>query len=636
MSYLNKCERITDLSGNELKPSHNLVIFIIAENNYIAHTVADLANLIKKQSPDNTEKSMFYLTDKIMIDESLRTNFGRRVNTMKLVMNKGKVKDNMGIEHEYYYTANPVDRSLIESKELSMFDSTEEGYDENICNYFDLIDKKISKHRNTVKNLIEEGKWDDYEFCLNAVKQDGKLIRFIDEQTPELCLLAVMHDPHAIEFIKNQTRELCLLAVRKDGLSIDRIRNQTEELCIEAVKEFGKALEYIRVQNVNICMEAVKKDYEALIYAKHITDEMEEEAVKQDGWLIRYVRKQTPNLCMLAVIECASVIQYIENQTEELCLIAVKKYGLALGCVKNKTLRICLEAVKQDGMALQFVENQTPEICLEAVKQNIDAFKYVKDRIKIISKKADEQYSEIQEFVQNFEHKNGPILQKYIEIPKMEIVLLRFINESLSDDEDKTFICPFCRCTGSKGKCFVCNNSSDYENLQYDDYVNEPMLWCDSCGARAFLDVDLDAFADLLEDSENTDNKYYVHLTSDIHAYKFPLKKVKRVRPSNLDYTSRVQLSDSQARKLLELNCFKYEQLSEEVIKKYDLYKIKEYGELEDKNVMNIALRCDSYDVMTPLIPYPENSEFDHDGIYLHCEVEDSTGKIENTYFWGD
>jgi len=36
--------------------------------------------------------------------------------------------------------------------------------------------------------------------------------------------------------------------------------------------------------------------------------------------------------------------------------------------------------------------------------------------------------------------------------------------------------------------CPFCNKWVDAENsLQYDDYIIEPMLWCDSCGARAVL-----------------------------------------------------------------------------------------------------------------------------------------------------
>lgn len=168
-----------------------------------------------------------------------------------------------------------------------------------------------------------------------------------------------------------------------------------------------------------------------------------------------------------------------------------------------------------------------------------------------------------------------------------------------------------------------------------------------SCAARAFLDIELlEEFDNLIDNPGNNDNKYYIPLTSDINAYKFPLKKVKLVRPNNFDYTSNVQLSDQQVRELCELEYFKYEHLSEEVIKKYDLRQLtEEYEDNEEdedneeednRQHMNIALTCDSYNLMDPLVPYPKNADFSHDGVYLHCEVEDSKGNVKTTCFWGD
>lgn len=214
----------------------------------------------------------------------------------------------------------------------------------------------------------------------------------------------------------------------------------------------------------------------------------------------------------------------------------------------------------------------------------------------------------------------------------IEIVLLCYVDRK-PRDYNQTFICPFCRSTYEKVSNFT------YANLQYDDYVKEPMLWCESCGARSFLDIDLDVFTDLVEnsDSKNINNKYYVPLTSDIHMYKFHLKKVKCVRPNNFDYTSNIKLSDQQVRELCELNCYKYKQLSEEIIKKYNLCQIEGDNDDEyDEKLMNIALLCDSYNVMKPVVPYPKSANFSHDGVYLRCQVEDEEGNIKNTCFWGD
>lgn len=207
---------------------------------------------------------------------------------------------------------------------------------------------------------------------------------------------------------------------------------------------------------------------------------------------------------------------------------------------------------------------------------------------------------------------------------EVDIVLLWFTDKH--GDEHETFICPFCKRMGF----------DENVNVQCDDYVKEPMLWCDSCGARSFLDVDLNLFFDII-DSKSIDNEYYSPLENGVHAYKFHLKKVKKVLPNNFDYTSNVQLTDQQVRELCELNYYNYKQLTQETIKKYDLREIKEdnYEEYDEK-LMNVALTCDSYNVMKPTIPYPKSARFNHDGIYLRCKVENKEGNIKNTCFWGD
>ena len=40
--------------------------------------------------------------------------------------------------------------------------------------------------------------WNDYEFCLEAVKQDGYALEHVKEQTQEICLEAVKRDGYAL------------------------------------------------------------------------------------------------------------------------------------------------------------------------------------------------------------------------------------------------------------------------------------------------------------------------------------------------------------------------------------------------------------------------------------------------------
>ncbi len=57
-----------------------------------------------------------------------------------------------------------------------------------------------------------------YEADLKKVKQDGRALHYVQEQTYEVCLAAVQQNGWALQFAKEQTFELCLEAVKKmDG-----------------------------------------------------------------------------------------------------------------------------------------------------------------------------------------------------------------------------------------------------------------------------------------------------------------------------------------------------------------------------------------------------------------------------------
>lgn len=51
---------------------------------------------------------------------------------------------------------------------------------------------------------------------LDAVKQDGLRLEFVDKQTPEICLAAVKQKGLALRYVKEQTPEICLAAVRQN------------------------------------------------------------------------------------------------------------------------------------------------------------------------------------------------------------------------------------------------------------------------------------------------------------------------------------------------------------------------------------------------------------------------------------
>ena len=131
--------------------------------------------------------------------------------------------------------------------------------------------------------------WDNPEFCLKAVKQNGWALQHVKEQTPEVCLEAVKQSSRALQFVKEQTPELCLIAVKKDGCALGAVKEQTYELCLEAVKQNGWALKYVKKQTPELCLIAVKENSRALEHIKEQTLELIQIAIKQDKYAANYI-----------------------------------------------------------------------------------------------------------------------------------------------------------------------------------------------------------------------------------------------------------------------------------------------------------------------------------------------------------
>ena len=97
-------------------------------------------------------------------------------------------------------------------------------------------------------------KWYDTKYCLEAVKQYGRALRFVKEQTNEICLEAVKQDGDALQYVKGQTNEICLETVKQNGYALQDVKEQTNEICLEAVKQYGCALKFVKEQTNEICV----------------------------------------------------------------------------------------------------------------------------------------------------------------------------------------------------------------------------------------------------------------------------------------------------------------------------------------------------------------------------------------------
>ena len=83
--------------------------------------------------------------------------------------------------------------------------------------------------KNDIPDLSKYDNWYDYNYCMNAVKQDGNALQFVEIQTKEICMEAVKENGNALQFVKIQTKEICIEAVKEDGDALRYVDNRIFE-----------------------------------------------------------------------------------------------------------------------------------------------------------------------------------------------------------------------------------------------------------------------------------------------------------------------------------------------------------------------------------------------------------------------
>lgn len=160
-------------------------------------------------------------------------------------------------------------------------------------------DAKWDKRREAYKTLKTRflALPEDSEERVALLKQDGWLLKYVKNKTPELCLIAVAENGNAIRFVDNPTFELCMLAVQT-GHCCSVIfdipeKHKTPELLLEAVKHDCDCIEFIEDPTTEIALEAVKKNGKALHFIKNQTPEMWKYAIAESIDNLYYINSDT-------------------------------------------------------------------------------------------------------------------------------------------------------------------------------------------------------------------------------------------------------------------------------------------------------------------------------------------------------
>jgi hypothetical protein len=102
------------------------------------------------------------------------------------------------------------------------------------------------------------------ELCLEAVKQDGMILRLVPR--------------------KFKTRELCIEAVKQNGDALFYVpkKYKTVELCIEAIKQNGRALAYVpeKLKTMELCFKAMERHHAANKYVSKIIKKTVKKLIK--------------------------------------------------------------------------------------------------------------------------------------------------------------------------------------------------------------------------------------------------------------------------------------------------------------------------------------------------------------------
>jgi hypothetical protein len=243
-----------------------------------------------------------------------------------------------------------------------------------------------------------------YDMSMYAVKQNGQLIKYvnINEQTVELCFEALKTCNYILPFVNAniQNDELCLECVKKNGKMLKYVLNQTEEMCIEAVRNNGNALKYVKQKTYDICLEAVNQDGNAIQYVteEYQTEELCIEAVRNDPYALSYIDKhrQTYDVCMEAIKIDGSIIEFVNSEyhTDELCLESIKQsmHGKGLKYIEKQTIDMCWEAIYADPWSIRYVklnnidEDEYDQMCVYVIKHYDSMLEYIENPMLDICK----------------------------------------------------------------------------------------------------------------------------------------------------------------------------------------------------------------------------------------------------------
>lgn len=224
-----------------------------------------------------------------------------------------------------------------------------------------------------------------------------------------------------------------------------------------------------------------------------------------------------------------------------------------------------------------------------------------------------------------------------------------------------------------------CGKEIDEHDIEYDDYVTHPMIWCSFCQGRYFLDYIpgprdkwtekagypfLDFLPNLHPVAGKVKDFFSKYKNGEEKVYRVPLCFIKKVAGSNMGFLrSKKELVHEQVVEIGKTGIYKFYRSGKTedkdwcpekflpLVKKYRLKfyfddciekNVKKflkdnkipYAKVDELDPTNIMVDCNSYNVQL----LSEDSDFvdlAHDGVTVVCQIVHQ-GVTKIVRYWGD
>jgi hypothetical protein len=269
-------------------------------------------------------------------------------------------------------------------------------------NIFDIIDNEDFIIENKVGDIFQVlDLMYDEEFCLKGVAANGKLLKYIKNQTEEIISKAIETEGHIIAYADHQSDENIYKAFANSPIAFREMpfNDHTLKIFYDATCAADKYSTYPlsllhHFQNKKIGpLKPALRPIPAACKFLELSEAERKDIINDFPEAISVMDDPSPGLCELAVENDPATLRFIhpDNQTEEMCLKVLDDNWENIRYVKNMTPTIAEKAMKINYQAALFVPGEGEYLDLynklltKEEKNNIDQlFKQISDEYKYV------------------------------------------------------------------------------------------------------------------------------------------------------------------------------------------------------------------------------------------------------------